>query len=94
MRGLRVQKFDTPCIPDTLKIAQGEFGLGNTIRIVDTDGEERVWFAAQIISLYFEENEEDHAAQIHEESRALWRPEREHSQALRELPAYAAAKWM
>ncbi len=57
MTGLRRQQFLVPVDltgPATLRIQPGQFGVGNTIQIIDEEGELRVWYAQEIFVLYFE----------------------------------------
>jgi hypothetical protein len=57
MTGLRRQQFLVPVDltgPATLKILPGQFGIGNTIEIIDEEGELRQWYAQEIFVVKFE----------------------------------------
>jgi hypothetical protein len=50
---MRIQTFRVNCEPETLRVTRHPSGSGFSVTILDTDHEERAWFASEIIGMSF-----------------------------------------
>lgn len=58
LAGMRAQQFVVPlgpAGPATLAIRPGDFGAGHRITVLDAAGEQRDWYAYELLGVHFEE---------------------------------------
>lgn len=55
LAGMPEQAFTVPVYPGTLTIARG--GVGHQITVTDSLGEQRCWYASELVSLRFDGGE-------------------------------------
>ena len=53
LSGMRIQEFDIDVKPETLDIAMHPSRSGFEIKVLDTKGEPRMWFASDIYGIHF-----------------------------------------